>query len=232
MTSEQNRLEGHGQAQKQRIEDGQKGKHHPAAAKASSPSFLRVAMPKGRIFEEAVQLFREAGYDLPPEFEDTRKLILEVPQAGMSFILAKPADVPTYVEYGVADIGVAGKDVLLEEEREVHELLDLNISHCHLAVAALPDWKPTLYPRVASKYPSVTSTYFREQGQQVEVIKLNGSVELAPLVGLAAMASGLDLAYRNAMKTLDGKSVSRVLVSTPWSACSICCDAARATCAA
>ena len=144
-----------------------------------------VAMPKGRIFEEAVALMRKANYPLPPEFEDSRKLIIEVPEAGMSFILAKPTDVPTYVEYGVADIGVVGKDVLLEEAREVYELLDLKISHCRLSIAGLPEWQPTMSPRVATKYPNVTSAYFRQQGQQVEVIKLNGSIELAPIVGLA-----------------------------------------------
>ncbi|GAB7387972.1 ATP phosphoribosyltransferase [Bacillaceae bacterium] len=146
---------------------------------------LTVAMPKGRIFEEAVELLRKAGLPLPPEFEESRKLIVPVPEANMEFILAKPMDVPTYVEYGVADLGVVGKDVLLEEERDVYELLDLKISRCRMSVAGLPDWEPTAAPRVATKYPRVASRYFRAQGQQVEVIKLNGSIELAPLVGLA-----------------------------------------------
>jgi len=148
-------------------------------------SKLTVAMPKGRIFEEAVELLRRAGLSIPPEFEESRKLIIPVEEVGMDFILAKPADVPTYVEYGVADIGVVGKDVLLEEERDVYELLDLKISHCRLSVAGLPDWKPTDAPRVATKFPKVASRYFREQGAQVEIIKLNGSIELAPLIGLA-----------------------------------------------
>jgi len=142
-------------------------------------------MPKGRIFEEAVELLRRAGLSIPPEFEESRKLIIPVDEVGMDFILAKPADVPTYVEYGVADIGVVGKDVLLEEERDVYELLDLKISHCRLSVAGLPNWKPTDAPRVATKFPKVASRYFREQGAQVEIIKLNGSMELAPLIGLA-----------------------------------------------
>jgi ATP phosphoribosyltransferase len=146
---------------------------------------LTIAMPKGRIFEEAVDLLRKAGLAIPPEFEDSRRLIIPVEEIGINFILAKPTDVPTYVEYGVADIGVVGKDVLLEEERDVYELLDLQISHCRLSVAGLPDWKPTEAPRVATKYPRVASRYFREQGAQVEVIKLNGSIELAPLIGLA-----------------------------------------------
>lgn len=148
--------------------------------------FLTIAMPKGRIFEDAVQLLRKAGFQLPPEFDNSRKLILEVPEEKFRFILAKPMDVPTYVEYGVADLGIAGKDVMLEEERDVYELLDLKISACYLAVAGLPDAKINdVAPKVATKYPHVAAAYFREQGEQVEIIKLNGSIELAPLIGLA-----------------------------------------------
>ncbi|KQU57669.1 ATP phosphoribosyltransferase [Rossellomorea marisflavi] len=147
---------------------------------------LTIAMPKGRIFEEAVELLRRAGYNLPPEFDDSRKLIIEVPAEDLRFILAKPMDVPTYVEHGVADLGIAGKDVMLEEERDVYELLDLRISDCYLAVAGLPDTKMSeVAPKIATKYPNVASSYFREQGEQVEIIKLNGSIELAPLIGLA-----------------------------------------------
>ncbi|WP_153125319.1 ATP phosphoribosyltransferase [Peribacillus tepidiphilus] len=148
--------------------------------------FLTIAMPKGRIFEEAVELLRKAGLQLPPEFDDSRKLILEVQDENLRFILAKPMDVATYVEQGVADIGIAGKDVMMEEERDVYELLDLRISKCYLAVAGLPQTKMSdVAPKVASKYPNVASSYFREQGEQVEIIKLNGSIELAPMIGLA-----------------------------------------------
>lgn len=146
---------------------------------------LKVAMPKGRIFEEALELLRRAGYLLPTGLDDSRRLVVDAPEANLSFILAKPTDVPTYVEHGVADVGVVGKDILLEEEREVYELLDLQIGRCHLAIATLPNWQPSATPKVATKYPSFTSTYFRQRGQQVEVIKLNGSIELAPIVGLA-----------------------------------------------
>lgn len=147
---------------------------------------LTIAMPKGRIFEDAAQLLRQAGFQLPPEFDDSRKLIIEVPEENFRFILAKPMDVPTYVEHGVADLGIAGKDVMLEEERDVYELLDLKISACYLAVAGLPDAKINdVAPKVATKYPHVAAAYFREQGEQVEIIKLNGSIELAPLIGLA-----------------------------------------------
>jgi ATP phosphoribosyltransferase len=147
---------------------------------------LTVAMPKGRIFEEAVELLRKADYTLPPEFAESRKLVIEVPEEQMRFILAKPMDVVTYVEHGVADLGIAGKDVMMEEERDVYELLDLKISKCHLAVAGLPNVRMNqIAPRVATKYPNIASSYFREQGEQVEIIRLNGSIELAPLIGLA-----------------------------------------------
>jgi ATP phosphoribosyltransferase len=146
---------------------------------------LKVAMPKGRIYKQASKLFREAGLPIPDDFDDSRRLIVPVPEAGMEFIMAKPVDVPTYVEYGVADLGVVGKDVMMEEAKDVYELLDLGIARCRMSVIGLPDWKPVIHPRVATKYPRVASQYFREHGQQVEVIKLNGSIELAPLIGLA-----------------------------------------------
>ena len=151
----------------------------------SSNDILKVAMPKGRIYKQASKLFREAGIPIPTEFDDTRKLIIELPEAKMEFIMAKPVDVPTYVEYGVTDIGIVGKDILMEENKDVYELLDLGIAKCRMSVIAMPDWKPTINPRVATKYPNVASAYFRERGQQVEVIKLNGSIELAPMIGLA-----------------------------------------------
>ncbi|MDR6225631.1 ATP phosphoribosyltransferase [Desmospora profundinema] len=147
---------------------------------------LVVAMPKGRIFEEALVLLRESGLSVPADLAtDSRKLTVEVPEEGLSFLMVKPMDVPTYVEHGVADLGVVGKDVLMEEERDVYELLDLGISPCRISVAGTRDWKPVLNPKVASKYPRIADRYFREKGQQVEVIHLNGSVELAPLIGLA-----------------------------------------------
>lgn len=153
--------------------------------RANNGAVLKVAMPKGRIYKQASKLFREAGLPMPEDLDDSRRLIIAAPEAGMEFIMAKPVDVPTYVEYGVADIGVVGKDVMMEEAKDVYELLDLGIARCRMSVIGLPDWKPVIHPRVATKYPNVASQYFREQGQQVEVIKLNGSIELAPLIGLA-----------------------------------------------
>lgn len=147
---------------------------------------LVIAMPKGRIMEEALEIWMKAGLPLPNDLEDSRKLILSIEEYNMEWILAKPMDVPTYVEYGVADIGIVGKDVLMEANREVYELLDLKISPCRLSVAGPPDVKPQQgFSKIASKYPHVAEKYFREQGQQVEVIQLHGSVELGPIVHLA-----------------------------------------------
>lgn len=146
---------------------------------------ITIAMPKGRIYEEACACLEQAGYEMPKE-DASRKLILTSDDERFRVILAKPVDVPTYVEYGVADVGIAGKDVLLESEREVYEMLDLKISACHLAVAAVPGASHHVYmPRVATKYPNIATKYFKRQGEQVEIIPLNGSIELAPLVGLA-----------------------------------------------
>ena len=147
---------------------------------------LTIAMPKGRIFEEAYELLIQAGYQLPTEMELSRKLLIEIPEEKIRFILAKPMDVPVYVEHGVADIGIAGKDVLLEQQRTVHELLDLKISRCYIASAGLPNTKLNeVAPRIATKYPTIATNYYKEIGEQVEIIELNGSIELAPMINLA-----------------------------------------------
>ena len=146
---------------------------------------LTIAMPKGRIFEEAYEMLLEAGFNLPEEVEMSRKLLIEIPEENISFILAKPMDVPVYVEHGVADIGIAGKDVLLEQRRTVHELLDLKISECYIASAGLPNTTINeIAPRIATKYPNIAMKYYKGIGEQVEIIELNGSIELAPMIGL------------------------------------------------
>src|SRR6185437_12662104 len=117
---------------------------------SQNQQLLKVAMPKGRIYKQASKLFRQAGLPIPEDFDDSRKLIIPLPEAGMEFIMAKPVDVPTYVEYGVADIGIVGKDVLMEESRDVYELIDLGIARCRMSVIGLPGWKPAIYPRVAT----------------------------------------------------------------------------------
>jgi ATP phosphoribosyltransferase len=147
---------------------------------------LTVALSKGRIMDQTLDLLCKAGIPVPADADSSRKLILKTPGGEIDFILAKPVDVPTYVEYGVADLGVVGKDVLAEAGRDLYELLDLNIGRCKMSVAGLPE-TPSHFamPRVASKYPRIATEYFRSRGQQVDVIFLNGSVELAPLIGLA-----------------------------------------------
>lgn len=184
---------------------------------------LTIAMPKGRIFIEAVKLLRKAKYQLPPEFDDSRKLIIDVEEENLRFILAKPIDVATYVEHGVADIGIAGKDVMLEAERDVYELLDLKISKCYLAVAGLPNTKMNdVAPKVATKYPKVTSAFFREKGEQVEIIKLNGSIELAPLIGLAdrivdIVSTGRTLKENGLVEYEKMENISSRLIANPVS---------------
>jgi len=148
---------------------------------------LTIALSKGRIFKETLPLLAAAGI-VPIDDPDTsRKLILDTQQADVKLVIIRATDVPTYVQYGAADMGVAGKDVLLEHGGEgLYEPLDLNIARCRLMVAGHPGQPPRLSrPRVATKYANTTRRWFADQGRQVEVIKLYGSMELAQLVGLA-----------------------------------------------
>ena len=150
---------------------------------------LTLALPKGRLLRPALDLLRRAGVDGIPE--DSRRLLLTDATARLRLLVLKPADVPTYVEYGAADLGIVGKDVLAEQEPEVYEPLDLGFGHCRLVVAEPKElWErddPAKWSwvRVATKYPNLTRRYFAERGIQVEVVRLDGSIELAPLVGLA-----------------------------------------------
>ncbi len=148
---------------------------------------LNIALPKGRLGEKVYDLFSTIGYDCAAIREDNRKQVFENPASGVRYLLVKPSDVAIYVEHGAADIGVVGKDVLLETEPDVYELLDLNLGKCRLAVAAKTGWQENLsLPlRVATKYPHVAKEYYEAQGRQIEIIKLNGSIELAPLLGLS-----------------------------------------------
>ena len=151
---------------------------------------ITIALSKGRLAEQALDLLEAAGYDCRAAREKSRRLILEDEKAGLRFIMAKPADVPTYVEYGAADIGVVGKDTLLEEGRQLYEVIDLGFGACQMCVCGPASLKDRLdqipNKRVASKYPNITRSYFEgTKRESVEIIKLNGSVELAPLIGLA-----------------------------------------------
>ena len=149
---------------------------------------ITVALPKGRLFDQSIDIFSKAGLLNEHISQKTRKLIVE--SENFKFLIVRAKDVPTYVQYGVADIGVAGDDVILEQEPEVYIPLDLNIGICSIAVAGKPTDRdkyfsnPT-YLKIATKYPKITKKFFSEKGIRVQVIELYGSVELAPLLGLA-----------------------------------------------
>jgi len=150
---------------------------------------LTLALPKGRLLDPALQLLSAMG--IRGLEADTRRLLLTDSSRDLRFIFLKPADIPTYVEYGAADLGIVGKDILAEQQPDVYEPVDLGFGFCRLVVAELQElWErddPTKWSwvRVATKYPVLTERYFSERGIQVEMIRLDGSIELAPLVGLA-----------------------------------------------
>lgn len=150
-------------------------------------SMINIALPKGRLGEKAYALMAQAGYPCPSVLEDNRKLTFENAEAGVRYFWVKPADVAVYVEHGATDIGIAGKDILLEHRPDVYELLDLGMGKCRMCVAGPKgfedDHSRTL--RVATKFPSIARSYYNARSREIELIHLNGSIELAPIVGLA-----------------------------------------------
>ena len=148
---------------------------------------VNVALPKGRLGDSVYSLFEKIGYDCPSIRDPGRKLVFENEAAGVRYFWVKPSDVPIYVERGVADVGVAGLDILLEYSPDVYELCDLRLGKCRIAVAAKSDFRDdTSRPlRVATKFPNVAREYYAERGRDIDVIKLNGSIEIAPLLGLS-----------------------------------------------
>lgn len=148
---------------------------------------LTIALSKGRIYKETLPLLAQADIVPAEDPETSRKLILDTNRPDVKLVIVRASDVPTYVEYGAADLGVAGKDVLMEHGGEaLYEPLDLNIARCRLMVAGKPDaLQPGRRLRIATKYVQSTRRYYAAKGEQVEIIKLYGSMELAPLVGLA-----------------------------------------------
>lgn len=152
--------------------------------------YLTIALPKGKLFQPSADILAEIGYTAEGLSEKSRKLVIVNEEKKIKFIITKTADLPTYVEYGAADIGIIGKDILLEEGKDVYELLDLKYGFCRLMVAvpqALLQEKLSDYAhmRVATKFPHVAERFFNSKGIQMEFIKLNGSIELGPMVGLA-----------------------------------------------
>ncbi|MBR4057060.1 MAG: ATP phosphoribosyltransferase [Oscillospiraceae bacterium] len=148
---------------------------------------LNIALPKGRLGEKVYAMFEKAGFDCPAIRETNRKLIFENAENGVRYFWVKPSDVAIYVEHGVADIGVAGKDILLEYEPDVYELMDLDIGKCRMAVAAKEDFydDPEHTLRVATKFSNIARNYYRSQGRDIDIIHLNGSIEIAPILGLS-----------------------------------------------
>ena len=148
---------------------------------------INVALPKGRLGEKVYAMFEKAGYECPSIKENNRKLIFENVETGVRYFWVKPSDVSIYVERGAADIGVAGKDILLEYEPDIYELLDLNIGKCRMAVAARSDFfddnLKTL--KVATKFENIAKQYYASRGRDIDIIKLNGSIEIAPILGLS-----------------------------------------------
>ncbi len=150
---------------------------------------LTIALSKGKLLSPAVELLKRVGISVPTQPVDSRSLIFENDERDMTFLIIRPTDVPTYVEHGSADVGIAGKDVLLEQGSDVYEPLDLKFGPCKVVLAgpinAGPAQEVRSSFRVATKYPNITERYFSRKGESVEVVKLYGSIELAPVVGLA-----------------------------------------------
>ena len=148
---------------------------------------LNIALPKGRLGERVYEMFEKAGYECPSIRENNRKLIFENEECAVRYFWVKPSDVAIYVERGAADIGVAGKDILLEYSPDVYELLDLGIGRCRMAVAAKKDFRDdtsrTL--RVATKFSNIAENYYLSLGRDIDIIHLNGSIEIAPILGLS-----------------------------------------------
>ena len=149
---------------------------------------INIALPKGRLGEKAYAIFEAAGYGCPAIREESRRLVFENPETGVRYFWVKPSDVAIYVERGAADVGVAGKDILLEYSPDVYELLDFGIGKCRMCVAAMKGFSAESHDRtlrVATKFPNIARDYYEKQSREIDIIKLNGSIELAPLLGLS-----------------------------------------------
>jgi ATP phosphoribosyltransferase len=148
---------------------------------------INIALPKGRLGEKVYGIFEAVGYDCPSILDNNRKLIFESEETGVRYFWVKPSDVAIYVERGAADLGVAGKDILLEYGPDVYELLDLDVGKCRMCVAALKGFRDDLDRtlRVATKFTHIARNFYAGQSREIDIIKLNGSIELAPILGLS-----------------------------------------------
>lgn len=183
-------------------------------------SIVNVALPKGRLGEKVYEMFEKAGFSCESIKENNRKLIFENEDAGVCFFWVKPSDVAIYVERGAADIGVAGKDILLEYSPDVYELLDLDIGKCRMAVAGRCDFRDDTEKtlRVATKFVNIAKDYYNKKSRDIDIIKLNGSIELAPLLGLSdvivdIVETGTTLKENGLMPFEDIVSISARLIA-------------------
>ena len=159
----------------------------PVQKNSTDRVMLNVALPKGRLGDKVYNLLAGIGYGCPEDYNATRKLVVENPAAGIRYFLVKPSDVAIYVEHGAADVGIVGKDILTEAEADVYELLDTGLGKCRMCVAAPADYQddPSRPVRVATKFVNIAKAYYASQGRDIDIIKLNGSIELAPILGLS-----------------------------------------------
>lgn len=179
---------------------------------------ITIAVPKGRVIRALKPLFERAGLDTGSLESDDRRLIRESADGSLRFLLLKPDDVPTYVEYGTADLGISGRDVLLERAYDLYQPLELGVGRCRMVVAGPRDAVVPSVPRIATKFPRIASEHFAKRGIQAEIIYVGGSVELAPLVGLSDLIvdlveSGATLSENNLVELETICSISSVLIA-------------------
>lgn len=159
----------------------------PVQKNSTDRVMLNVALPKGRLGDKVYNMLAGIGYGCPEDYNATRKLVVENPEAGIRYFLVKPSDVAIYVEHGAADVGIVGKDILTEASADVYELLDTGLGKCRMCVAAPADYQddPSRPVRVATKFVNIAKSYYASMGRDIDIIKLNGSIELAPILGLS-----------------------------------------------
>ena len=194
------------------------------ASHPENPAMLSVALPKGRLGEKAYAIFEKAGFGCPEIREESRKLVFENKELGVRYFWVKPSDVARYVERGAADVGVVGKDILLEYSPDVYELYDLDIGKCNISVAKEVDKNTDTGKalRVATKFPNITRSFYQKQGREIDIIELNGSIELAPLLGLSdvivdIVETGQTLLENNLKPTETIVNISARLISNKTS---------------
>lgn len=186
-------------------------------------NYLVLALPKGTLFKPTVKMLKQAGLDCAELEADSRKMVFVNESDMVKYIICRPTDIPTFVEYGAADLGFVGKDTIVEQKKDIFELLDLKYGACRFvvampeAIAREKNWEQFNHARVATKFPRVAENFFRNSGKQMEIIKLHGNIELAPMVGLSEMivdivSSGRTLRENNLVEVADiFKSTARLI---------------------